>query len=225
MQSKIIIMLTHNDQTVKDALQVFEQCKDLPIDFWGFKDVGLPREEMKTLIDAMKAAGKTTFLEIVTYSEQECMNGAKLAVELGFDYLMGTLFFDNVYNYLKTQKIKYLPFCGTVSGSPSILEGSFDDIIADAQQMIDKGVDGIDLLAFRHKHGAELAREYCSRVKAPVVIAGSINNYERIEFINKINPWAFTMGSALFTANFVPNADFRTNLIAVIEYMNQIDKS
>lgn len=222
MQSKIIIMLTHNDQTVKDALQVFEQCKDLPIDFWGFKDVGLPREEMKTLIDAMKAAGKTTFLEIVTYSEQECMNGAKLAVELGFDYLMGTLFFDNVYNYLKTQKIKYLPFCGTVSGSPSILEGSFDDIIADAQQMIDKGVDGIDLLAFRHKHGAELAREYCSRVKAPVVIAGSINNYERIEFIKEINPWAFTMGSALFTANFVPNADFRTNLIAVIEYMNQI---
>ncbi len=225
MQSKIIIMLTHNDQTVKDALQVFEQCKDLPIDFWGFKDVGLPREEMKTLIDAMKAAGKTTFLEIVTYSEQECMNGAKLAVELGFDYLMGTLFFDNVYNYLKTQKIKYLPFCGTVSGSPSILEGSFDDIIADAQQMIDKGVDGIDLLAFRHKQGAELAREYCSRVKAPVVIAGSINNYERIEFINEINPWAFTMGSALFTANFVPHADFRTNLIAVIEYMNQIDKS
>ena len=45
------------------------------------------------------------------------------------------------------------------------------------------------------------------------------------EFINEINPWAFTMGSALFTANFVPHADFRTNLIAVIEYMNQIDKS
>jgi len=223
MQSKIIIMLTHNDQTVKNALPIFEQCKDLPVDFWGFKDVGLHKEDMKVLIDAMKAAGKTTFLEIVTYSEKECMDGAKLAVELGFDYLMGTLFFDSVYNYLRTKNIKYLPFCGKVSGSPSILEGSFDEIIADAQHMIDKGVDGIDLLAFRHQKGADLASEYCSRVKAPVVIAGSINNFKRIDFINKINPWAFTMGSALFTSNFVPDADFRTNLIAVIDYMNKLD--
>ena len=40
MESKIIIMLTHNDQTVKNALEVFDSCKDLPVDFWGFKDVG-----------------------------------------------------------------------------------------------------------------------------------------------------------------------------------------
>lgn len=222
MQSKIIIMLTHNDQTVKNGLEVFEECRNLPVDFWGFKDVGLPKEKMVELINSMKAAGKITFLEVVTYSEEECLRGAKLAVELGFDYLMGTLFFESVYEYLKPRRIKYLPFCGTVSGSPSILEGSFNEIISNAQDMLAKGVFGIDLLAFRHKQGAELAREYCKRINQPVVIAGSINNRERIDFINEINPWAFTMGSALFTENFEPGKGFYKNLETVIEYTESI---
>ncbi len=222
MKSKIIIMLTHNDQTVKNAIEVFDACKDLAVDFWGFKDVGLEKEKMAELIQHMKAAGKTTFLEVVTYTEEECMNGAKLAVELGFDYLMGTLFYDSVYAYLKEHEIKYLPFCGKVSGSPSVLEGSFEEIIKDANTMLEKGVDGIDLLAFRHEQGAELAREYCAKVDKPVVIAGSINSEARISFVNEINPWAFTMGSALFTENFAPGDGFRENLQEVIDYMNEI---
>ncbi len=222
VNSKIIIMLTHNDQTVKNAIEVFDTCKDLPVDYWGFKDVGLEKAKMVELIQHMKEAGKTTFLEVVTYTEEACMNGAKLAVELGFDYLMGTLFYDSVYAYLKEHEIKYLPFCGNVSGSPSVLEGSFDDIIEDASHMLDQGVDGIDLLAFRHEQGGALAREYCARVNKPVVIAGSINSEARISFINEINPWAFTMGSALFTENFAPGDGFRENLQEVIAYMNEI---
>ena len=222
MESKIIIMLTHNDQTVKNALEVFDSCKDLPVDFWGFKDVGLEHDKMAELIKAMKAAGKTTFLEVVTYSEEECMAGAKPAVEMGFDYLMGTIFFDSVYAYLQEHQVKYLPFCGTVTGSPSVLTGSFEEIIANAQSMIDKGVYGIDLLAFRHAQGAELAEAYCKAISAPVVIAGSINSCERIDFINRINPWAFTMGSALFTENFAPGAGVRKNLEEVVAYMDSI---
>ena len=48
----------------------------------------------------MKAAGKTTFLEVVTYSEEECMRGAKLGVECGFDWLLGSLFYDSVALYV-----------------------------------------------------------------------------------------------------------------------------
>lgn len=220
MESKIIIMLTHNDRTVQNALEVFESCKDLPIDFWGFKDVGLEKAEMRKLINAMKKAGKTTFLEVVSYSEAECMVGAKTAVEFGFDILMGTVYHKSVFDYLSTQYIKFMPFCGQVYGSPSVLEGTFDEIIADAEDLLDKGVDGIDLLAFRHNDGAGLAEEYCKRVKKPVVIAGSINSPARIEFINRINPWAFTMGSALFEEKFVPGGSFRRNLEVVIECMN-----
>lgn len=222
MNSKIIIMLTHNDKTVANALEVFESCKDLPVQFWGFKDVGVPKEEMAKIIGAMKAAGKTTFLEVVSYSEEECMRGAKLAVELGYDYLMGTVYHQSVFDYLATQDIKFLPFCGQVSGSPSILEGTFDEIIADANGLLDKGVDGIDLLAFRHEDGAGLAEAYCKAIDKPVVIAGSINSPDRIAFINKIDPWAFTMGSALFTENFAPGKSFRENLEEVIRCMDSI---
>jgi hypothetical protein len=222
MQSKIIIMLTHNDKTVEDALSFFKTSSDLPVEFWGFKDVGLPKPKMQELVGAMKGAGKKTFLEVVTYSEDECMRGAKLAVELGFDYLMGTVYHKSVLAYLKTQAINYLPFCGKVYGSPSVLKGTIPEIIKDANWLLDQGVYGIDLLAFRHADGSGLARAYCGQIKKPVVIAGSINSNERIDFINEINPWAFTMGSALFTKNFVPAGDFRTNLQKVVEYMASI---
>ena len=222
MESKIIIMLTHNDQTVPNALEVFRSCQDLPVEFWGFKDVGLELSGMKKVIEAMKQAGKTTFLEVVSYSEEECMAGAKTAVSLGFDYLMGTVYHKSVFDYLKTQPIKFLPFCGQVYGSPSVLEGSIDEVIKDAEGLLDKGVDGIDLLAFRHKEGARLAEEFCRRVSKQVVIAGSINSPERIAFINQINPWGFTMGSALFTKNFAPDESFRENLEVVISCMSSL---
>ena len=35
MKPEIIIMLTHHDVTVKDAGEIFEQCKDLPVKFWA----------------------------------------------------------------------------------------------------------------------------------------------------------------------------------------------
>ena len=54
------------------------------------------------------------------------------------------------------------------------------------------------------------------------MIAGSINSPARIDFINEINPWAFTMGSALFTENFAKGEGFRKNLQVVVDYMNSI---
>lgn len=223
MESKIIIMLTNNDLTDPNALDLFEKCKDLPVEFWGFKDVGLEKPKMKKLVDKMKEAGKTTFLEVVSYSEEECMAGAKTAVELGFDYLMGTVFHKPVFDYLKSQAIKYFPFCGKVYAHPSILDGTIEEIISDANDLLDKGVDGIDLLAFRHKDGAKLAEEYCQQIQRPVVIAGSINSEERIEFINKIDPWAFTMGTALFDKKYAPGEGFRKNVEIVIDYMNRLE--
>jgi hypothetical protein len=50
------------DVTVKDAFDVFESCKDLPVRHWGFKNVGLPKDEMKRVVRAMKDAGKTPYL-------------------------------------------------------------------------------------------------------------------------------------------------------------------
>jgi len=222
MESRLIVMLTHNDVTIRNAQEYFDLCKDLPVEHWGFKNICLPKNEMQDLVTSMKSSGKKTFLEVVTYSEQECMDGAKTAVEMGFDHLMGTVYFESVFQYLLDKNIKYLPFCGRVSASPSILEGEISEIIQDAKNLLNKGTFGIDLLAFRHQNGAELAKKYCQEILQPVVVAGSINSFERIDFINTINPWGFTMGSALCTSTFVPNGTFKQNLQKVVEFMGSL---
>ncbi|MCB7067837.1 hypothetical protein LI031_28735, partial [Enterocloster citroniae] len=73
--SELIVMLTHNDVTVPDALEVFLACKDLPVKYWGFKDHGMEPNKMKELTQCMKDNRKTTFLEVVSYTEAECMRG------------------------------------------------------------------------------------------------------------------------------------------------------
>jgi len=220
MESKLIIMLTHHDKTVKNAIDIFEENKDLPVSFWGFKDVGLDKENMRTLVENMRQAGKKTFLEVVTYTEAECMDGARLAVEYGFDYLMGTVYYKSVHDYLNECSISYLPFCGKVSGSPSVLEGSNEEIIEDAKDLIEKGIKGFDLLAYRHViDGEKLAEDFIKAISVPVVIAGSINSFGRIDKMARLDPWAFTMGSALFDKCFIAEGTFRQNLQSVVEYM------
>lgn len=220
MRPEIIVMLTHHDVTVQNAFEVFDACKDLPVKFWGYKNVGLPKDKMKALTAAMKAAGKTTFLEVVTYDEESCMDGAKTAVECGFDCLMGTLYYESVHSYLKEQGLTYMPFVGKVSGSPSILEGTNEEIIQNAKDLMAKGIKGFDILAYRHVvDGEKLAREFCAAIDAQICIAGSINSFARIDTMFDIGPWTFTMGSALFEKKFVPDGDFRANLKAVAEYM------
>lgn len=220
MKPDIVVMLTHHDVTVKNAKEVFEQCSDLPVKHWGFKNVGLPKDQMKELASEMKAAGKETFLEVVTYDEASCLDGAHTAIDCGFDYLMGTIYYDSVAKLLRDNNMEYLPFVGKVSGSPSILEGSNEEIIAQAKGLMAKGIKGFDILAYRHVvDGEKLAREFCAAVDAKICVAGSINSYARIDTMFDIGPWTFTMGSALFEKKFVPDGSFRENLKAVAEYM------
>lgn len=220
MKPEIIIMLTHHDVTVQNAAEVFEACKDLPVKFWGFKNVGLPKDQMKALCQAMKAAGKTTFLEVVTYDEASCLDGAQTAIDCGFDYLMGTIYYDSVAKLLCDNNMAYLPFVGKVSGSPSILEGSNEEIIQNAKDLMAKGIKGFDILAYRHViDGEKLAYEFCKTIDAEICIAGSINSFGRIDTMFDIGPWTFTMGSALFEKKFVADGSFRDNLKAVADYM------
>ena len=221
MKEKLIVMLTHHDVTVKNAKEVFLSCKDLPVVNWGFKDVGLPPEEMKELCQLMKQAGKTTFLEVVTYSEEECMRGAKLAVECGFDYLAGTIFYDSVLDYIKQQDLKYCPFVGKVYGRPSVLEGTVESCLKQEEEYRQKGVFGIDLLGYRYAEGDPevFSKEFIKKSGLPVIMAGSIDSPARIETVRWMNPWTFTMGSALFDKKFVADGTFRENLEKVVSLL------
>lgn len=220
MKPELITMLTHNDETVANALEVFDECADLPCSLWGFKDIGLDSEEMRRLVQRMKQAGKSTFLEVVSLTEEECMAGAKVAVEYGFDYLMGTVYFPSVLTFLKDTQIKYFPFCGKIHGHPSVLTGTIEDTIEEARKLENLGVDGFDLLAYRYEGDAlGLATEFVKSVRVPVVIAGSIGSLERVEVMKKLKPWAFTIGSAFFEGRFVKNGSFRDQLECVLEQL------
>ena len=143
----LIVMLTYNDRTVNNAYEIFEQCKDSKTVYWGFKEEGLPPDQIKALYAYMKDCGKKTVLEVVAYTEAECLEGAKLAVECGCDILMGTVFSDSVNEYCRKAGIKYMPFVGTITGRPSVLEGTAEQMIKEAKSYLEKGVYGFDLLA------------------------------------------------------------------------------
>ena len=222
MKPNLIPMLTHNDMTVPNAKETFLSCASLPIKYWGFKDVGLPLNEMTELVGIMRDHGKATCLEVVSLGEEECMRGARIAVECGFDYLMGTIFYDSVFDYLREHGKKFFPFCGKVSGHPSILGGTPDEIVADGKRLQEKGVSGIDLLAYRHKTaGDEVARKLTEALSIPVVIAGSIDTFARMDKMKEINPWGFTIGSALFARKFVADGSVFDNLNVVYQYLTK----
>src|SRR4026207_2425661 len=215
-------MLTHHDRTVSDALELFERTKEYPIIHWGFKDVGLPAEEMKSVVKAMKDAGKTTFLEVVSLSEEEGLRGAHLAVELGFDVLMGTVFFPSISEYLRDKPVRYYPFPGHVHSHPSILDGTIDEIVAHACQLEAHGAHGLDLLTYRYN--GEAFRPLKLVVEAtniPIVSAGSIATFDRITEVWDSGAWGFTIGSAFFEKQFVPNGSFEENVLAVCNWLQQ----
>jgi len=213
-------MLTHNDYTVSNAYEVFDNCKFSKAKYWGFKDKGLQPQEMKDLFAYMKKYGKTTFLEVVEYTEQECLDGANLARYCECDILMGTKYFDSVNEFCKKHNIKYMPFAGSVINRPSILTGNIDDIVRDAQSYIDKGVYGIDLLGYRYTGDAiHLNKSLVDNVNAPVCIAGSIDSFQRLDEVKALSPWAFTIGSAFFENKF--SGTFEEQINKVCDYINQ----
>jgi len=219
---ELIIMLTHHDRTVPDALELFKQLKDAPVRHWGFKDVGLPPAEMGRLVAAMKAAGKTTYLEVVSLSEEEGLRGAQLAVELGFDVLMGTVFFQSIATYLQDKPIRYYPFPGHVHSHPSILDGTIDAIVADARRLEALGAHGLDLLTYRYTGDAfRLLRDVVGAIRIPLVSAGSITSYERIAEVQRAGAWGFTIGSAFFERAFVPDGSFNDNVMAVVDWLQR----
>jgi len=220
MSPKLIVMLTYNDFTVENAEEVFESCKNSKAEFWGFKEHPLPLERMKKLYARMKECGKTTFLEVVAYTEEEGLEGAKIAAECGCDVLMGTTFHDSINLFCKEHNLKYMPFVGEISGRPSILNGTIEGMISEANEYINKGAYGIDLLGYRFTGNAVLLNKMLvENVPAPVCLAGSIDSFQRLDEVYDASPWTFTIGSAFFDNKF--DGTICEQINKVCDYINK----
>ena len=218
-RSELIVMLTHNDYTIENAVAVFESCKTGSVKYWGAKEQGIPREELKRLFSAIKAAGKFSVLEVVAYDEAGCLEGAELAAECGCDLLLGTVYFETVHRLCRDNGIKYLPFVGAVSGRPSVLEGTIEQILQNGEQIAEKGVDGFDLLGYRYSGDYNaLCCAFVEKSTVPVCLAGSINSFDRLREVKKIGPAFFTVGGAFWEHAF--GEDAAGEIEAVYRYMN-----
>ena len=114
-----------------------------------------------------------------------------------------------------------MPFCGRVSGRPSVLEGSIPEIINEAKEISKNGVNGFDLLAYRYVGDPEkLASEFVKKVSLPVVLAGSISSFARLDKIKEVGPWGFTIGSAFFEKKF-GDLPISKQIDKVVSYVNR----
>ena len=216
----LIVMLTYDDMTVENAYEGFDSCKDSKAVVFGFKEEPLPLDEMKRIYKYMKRQGKTTGLEVVAYTKEEGLAGAKVAKECGCDFLMGTIFNEEILEFCKENDIKYMPFVGKVTKRPSVLEGEAYDMINEGNEYIKKGAFGIDLLGYRYtKDAFSLIKEVTEGVKGPVCVAGSVDSYHRLDEILEANPQSFTIGSAFFDNKF--DGTFCEQINKVVSYIEE----
>ena len=220
---ELIVMLTYNDRTVEQAFQIFDENKDSSATCWGFKEEPLPPKAMKELAAYMKACGKTTYLEVVAYTQSECEAGARAAIDCGVDYLMGTIYSDTINDMCRDAGIRYMPFVGRVSQRPSILEGTVEEMVDEARRYAEKGVYGIDLLGYRYTGNAPQLNSAFTKAMdelgIPVCLAGSINSFARLDEVRQANPRTFTIGSAFFDHAFGPS--FGQQIETVRAYMRK----
>lgn len=180
---ELIVMLTYNDVTVPQAAEVFAKCEHTRARYWGFKEAGLPFAEMRDLFARMKACGKQTCLEVVAYTEAECLRGAEMAAACGCVFLLGTVFSEAVNAYCRAHGLRYMPFVGQVTGRPSVLEGTAEEMVREAKRCLAQGAYGIDLLGYRYTGDAPALNRALTAAVGPVCIAGSVNSYARMNGI------------------------------------------
>lgn len=202
MKPELIVMLTLDDRTVSNAREIFESCASLPVQTWGFKDVGIPMEQMEELSAAMKQAGKTVYIESLESKEEACLASARIAVKYHADVMSGGRYYDSVRDLLHSSGLGYVPSIGRIIGRPAVLDGTIEEMAAEAAALQGKGVEGLDLASYRYDGDAAALMRAVVKAGVPVCVAGSIDSQERLREITDCGVSSFTVGSAFFHHKF-----------------------
>lgn len=220
-------MLTRADETVANALAVYDGIRTTAVRFVGFKDLGVSADTLRRLTDRIHSDGRTAVLEIVSETADDELRSVDIGLELGVDVLMGGRRPDLVLPRIAGAGPRYLPFCGTTRGHPSLLSGTPDEIGDHARLLTETpGIHGLDLLAYRHPGDVSAVMATVVRQsRGPVVVAGSIDGDDRIAAAVGAGCWGFTVGSAIFDGAFVPGGDHRSQVEHVLRVAGECERS
>jgi hypothetical protein len=215
---EFIFMLTHSDRTVQNARAVYDEVRECGLRYVGFKDIGLPIEELKALSAAIRADGREVMLEVVSEAAEDELRSVRAALEIGVDWLLGGTHPETALEILAGSDVRYCPFPGRVIGHPSLLRGSIEEIAADADRLTSTpGIHGLDLLAYRYDGDVEaLTSAVKERAHGPVIAAGSVDSLERIAALSRIGVWGFTIGGAIFDGRFAGAPSIPAQIEAVL---------
>jgi hypothetical protein len=215
--SEFIFMLTRDDKTVSDARAIYESIADTGVRHVGCKDLGLSRDELSALIDDIRSKGHTSYLEVVSETEEATLESARVAAEIGPDYLIGGTLIEPVQEILEGTAIRFFPYVGQIIDHPCLLRGTIEDIAIDTRAAALLGVDGINLLAYRYDGDVdELVESVVQATALPVIAAGSVDSVERIAALSERGIWGFTVGTAALDGKFVPGQPLTAQLEAIL---------
>ena len=212
-------MLTRGDETVADCLEVFDQVESLGLRHVGFKDVGVGFGTLARLNERIKAAGGTSYMEVVAPTAAGALESARSAARIGVDRLLGGVEIEPMIEALSGTPVAYYPFVGRPTGHPMRLGGTPAEIAAHTARARSLGCAGVDLLAYRATESdpLELIRAARRAMDGRLVVAGSIDSPARIRAAAAAGADAFTIGSAAFEGSFCPGAGLTAQLKAILE--------
>ena len=206
--TNFVLMLTENDRTVANAHAILDNVGACQLDHIGFKDVGLPWEDLRALTDRIHDLGARAYLEVVSVDPAAELRSIEAGIELGVDAVLGGTHVDEALSIIADAPVEYWPFPGEVIGHPSRLAGDIPSIVASAVDLSSRaGVDGLDLLAYRFSGDVPaLTQAVVRAVSVPVLAAGSIDSVDRIAAMQSAGVWGFTVGSALLNGSMAIDA-------------------
>jgi hypothetical protein len=205
-----VFMLTRNDATVENALDLIAIARPVGLKHIGFKDVGGDAPMLRRLTAAIREAGASPWMEIVATTRESELRGVKLGRDLGVEMLMGGVHVEEALKLLDGSTTRYLPFAGAPSGHPTRLGGSAPEVEAQCRNFAARGCAGVDILAYRATEAEPLdlvaACRRGLRDSGSVVVAGSVNSAERVAAVRAAGADAFTIGTAAIDGSYAPGA-------------------
>jgi hypothetical protein len=221
--TEFIFMLTRDDCTIADAREVYAQVAHTGLSHVGCKDVGLPRAELEALLEDIRAKGHTSYLEVVSETEEATLRSARVAAQIRPDCLIGGTLIEPVQEIIAGTGLRFFPYVGKVVGHPCLLRGTIEEVVDDARRAEELGVDGINLLAYRYDGDVDaLVEAVVEAVSIPVIAAGSVDSVQRIRALSDRGVWAFTIGTAALDGRLVPGAPLEKQLRCVLDAVSGV---